>query len=540
MGHRGGYNGAATGVFPPPQPDATPLDPSLFRGFSYLVQGDAARRSTLGADPARAQAVLQALYDLVPGGVADDNPAMPSGYTYLLQFVAHDLVDTAMPLWAAAAAGLPSRNMRDAALLLDALYGGGPSVCPLAFAPAGGLPDYSTRLRLGVIADAAAQNLAGACPMRDIARLALDAVPAEAGNGGDAAVVFLADERNADNAIVSQITALFAILHNGITAKLAGALGPQACFTHASTALLTMYYSVIGQDLLRRLLHPDVHAVLSVRGADSPDWLWDGGRIPLEFTHGAFRIGHAMVRPSYQLNGSVANTFGIRDILAGPGGVTDLVPAPLPASWIVTWSRFFDTLGATPNRAKKLGIRQQMPLDFNALFDPPAANSPAGLTVRDWLSAAAARFWPLDVLIPALTRHYPASLPALTPARIGAWIDACVQSAPGTASAATVAAARAQLSTELPLPLYVVLEAEQDPANGGTHLGPIGSIIVGEVLWRLIGQRTAGLAAQMPLARQALGADWGKIEAVASMPDLVRLAAEWGSLSGCDTLPFIA
>jgi hypothetical protein len=29
-----------------------------------------------------------------------DNPYLPSGYTYLLQFIAHDMVSTRVPFWA--------------------------------------------------------------------------------------------------------------------------------------------------------------------------------------------------------------------------------------------------------------------------------------------------------------------------------------------------------------------------------------------------------------------------------------------------------
>jgi hypothetical protein len=70
-------------------------------------------------------------------------------------------------------------------------------------------------------------------------------------------------------------------------------------------------------------------------------------------------------------------------------------------------------------------------------------------------------------------------------------------------------------------------------------MGPLGSVIVGEVIFRLLMQRSAALSSLTPLARQALGADWVRITAVASMPDLIRLAADWGGLTGCLNLPFI-
>ena len=43
-----------------------------------------------------------------------ENPSIPSGYTYLLQFVAHDLVQSAIPLSIAGALGAGTANARRA------------------------------------------------------------------------------------------------------------------------------------------------------------------------------------------------------------------------------------------------------------------------------------------------------------------------------------------------------------------------------------------------------------------------------------------
>ena len=60
---------------------------------------------------------------------------------------------------------------------------------------------------------------------------------------------------------------------------------------------------------MRRVIHPAIYASYS---GPSPHFIdrphpagtlaigdWE---IPLEFSHGAFRFGHAMVRPEYQIN----------------------------------------------------------------------------------------------------------------------------------------------------------------------------------------------------------------------------------------------
>ena len=156
MGHRLALDAGSGGQtdFPVPQ-GTTPIDPRHFPGYAYLLgEPNDATRTTIGADPAKAREILTALYSLLPIAANNDNPRIPSGYTYLLQLVAHDLVDTTVPFWAAAEAGVPSRNMRNEPLALDTLYGGGPTICPMAFEPAGIIPDSRTHLRLGKVLDA--------------------------------------------------------------------------------------------------------------------------------------------------------------------------------------------------------------------------------------------------------------------------------------------------------------------------------------------------------------------------------------------------
>lgn len=541
MGHRGGnYVGMGFAGAPGAAPDlaAKPIDPRHFSGFSHLLGApDEASRSVIGADPAKAREILEALYSLLPIAANVDNPRIPSGYTYLLQFIAHDLVDTTVPFWAAAEAGIPSRNMRDQALVLDTLYGGGPTVCPIAFAPNGAMVDYRTELRLGRIGDAAGLGLTtGQCPYRDLARLKPGDGPAP-GNLDDAAQVYVADARSDDNTLLSQIVVLFSIVHNAIARKLAGRIGPQAAFAHASSATLAMYHAIIRQDAMKRLLDDRVYAALNARPASSSDWLWSGDGVPVEFSQGAFRVGHAMVRPFYRFN--TVNTFAVGEMLGGPV-LGDPVRDPLPSIWIVEWSRFFETGDVTPNYSLKLAIHQQIPLDFPDMFTPVAANTPGQMTLRDWLSAANARMWRLDALIDAARARYP-GLTFLDGPAIETWLTGLMQRCVGLDTAkATVGQNIALLKSDLPLPLYVLLEAQLDPAIAGAHLGPLGSVIVGETIFRRLTMEEEKLAGLIPAARQALGAEWDKIQSVASMPDLVRLAEDWGDLGNCPQLPFIA
>jgi hypothetical protein len=60
----------------------------------------------------------------------EDNRTIPSGYTYLLQFISHDLVNTSTSLAATAGRRFGFENARQQPLTLDNIYGGGPDVCP--------------------------------------------------------------------------------------------------------------------------------------------------------------------------------------------------------------------------------------------------------------------------------------------------------------------------------------------------------------------------------------------------------------------------
>ena len=355
------------------------------------------------------------------------------------------------------------------------------------------------------------------------------------GEPDDASQVFLADSRNDSSTLLGQIVVLFSIVHNAIAARLE-ALGPQQRFAHASTAVRAMYYAIIRNDLMKRLLHEPVYTILNARKPDSDEWLSRGEGVPLEFSHGAYRVGHAMVRPFYKFNDG--NTFPVAGVLQGPIPGED-VRSPLPSTWIVQWANFFE-LGGTPNYSLKLAIHQQLPLDFQGLFNPVAANSPDHITLRDWLSSANARTARIDALIQAADQHYP-DLKFLDGAAIQQWLTDLIHTSAGTAAAkATVTQSATLLATDLPLPLYILLESQLDPAVAGAHMGPLGSIIVGETIFRRLVTEEAKLAELIPAAKQALAADWDSIQSIKSMPDLVRLAEDWGNLKNCPQMPFIA
>jgi hypothetical protein len=528
------------------------FEPAEFAGFGYFLgRPGTGQRSRLGENPAEAQRLLLALSKALPPSdqywpdplrpniATDDNPFVPSGYTYLLQLVAHDAVQTSVPFWVAAGLGLASRNLRSAPLVLDTLYGGGPNASTVAYRPAGHSAGDRTMLRLGRYQSMTTGKAAKATegPFRDLARINLEPLANEVqpANFDDAYVTCAADVRNDDNIVLAQIVALFANVHGAIAEQLAGEQ-PEAVFGYAQVAMQRIYHAIVLQDLLPRILHPQVMATLVGRAADDRHWLWKTDKIPLEFTHGAFRIGHAMVRPNYKLNGLPIDPLTVGQTLR-VGGNRAETRFPLHQAWLVQWSHFFEmSPGVAPNLSRRISPTRSA-LDAEGLFNSPDGSEPETLALRDMLSAALARTWRVDKLLDHILAQNQNPVPSNWMFRdsderrdtIYNWL-------------AAHGLARADCDTladDPPLPFFVLLEAALDPAIAGRHLGPLGSIIIGEVIGRGVARERRQLAPTECAAKAAFKpAFWDEMTAIDSMPALINFAARHCGFAAAP-VPFI-
>src|ERR1043165_1395116 len=427
-----------------------------------------------------------------------ENPRIPSGYTYLLQFVAHDLVHSAIPLSVAGSLGAGTANARRTPLQLETLFGSGPVGSPFVYALDAPNDDRRTKLRLGRTRWKH-QKAQGGCPFRDIAR-----APAENVTGIDRSIkghrvalteALVADPRNDDHAIMSQLTALFALLHNGLidlvrerepasghNARLGAAYTRFSCARGAVTAI---YHNILRKDLMRRVLHPEIHAAYC--GAN-PDFIdrradsraGDGWQVPIEFSHGAFRFGHAMVRPEYQINDY--SNHDLNNTLE-KNSVNDPANMPLDDTWIVRWSRFFEINGSRPNFSRRIGPYLSDGLGNDQIFPAFDETDRVGLLYRDLFGAAIAGMWSVDALIAEIALRRPHFVNgsrlladrAWRAARLRAWLG----SSPvyGGLSADDVET----LANDPPLPFFILFEAMHQ--SDGMRLGTLGSLIVAEVIF---------------------------------------------------------
>jgi hypothetical protein len=517
-------------------------------GFRHFLGTPAAeeRFQVDGEDPRSSPAALATLRRRLrglatlmgarPPGSAE-NPNLPAGYTYLAQLAAHDMVSTSMAFWSAGGPDPGVANVHGAPLRLRTLYGGGPGACPFAFAPDDARDQNRSRFRLSAYAGAKGD----AADFRDIGRAA---TPGTLGNrggftGAGRGEALIADSRNDQSAPLSQITCLFQMLHNALLDMIPrpGTLPARALrerssarFAVAQEATILVFRSVLRHDLLPRLLDPKVRALYD---NPAPQWLEPepGPGIPLEFSHGAFRFGHAMLRDTYRIGRFTDATLA--DLLRqnstrGPNAV------PLTRDWLVRWSQFFELPGEPPpNLSMKLAPRYTAMLMGDGLFDPIEAGDPAGVAFRDLMSAGltgmrsvgslAAR---VAALRPELAAQSPLLAdPAARQAALAAWLGR--DSAVSLLAPADVAA----LAAEPPLPFYILFEAEREA--GGERLGTLGSLLVAETVYGALARERLGSEGEGGLAAalDRLCAAWlGDVRfpdppLVEDMPGLVAFVA---------------
>ncbi len=483
-----------------------------------------------------------------------ENPFIPSGYTYLLQFVAHDLVHSAIPLSVAGGIGGGTANARRTPLRLETLYGSGPVGSPHIYALDAATDDRRTKLRLGRMRWKENEPASG-CPFRDIAR-----TPAENLTGIDRSIAgvrvalteaLVADPRNDDHAVMSQLTALLALLHNGlidIIRRHEGDAGPNGQFGAAyrrflcaREALVAIYHSVLRNDLMRRISHPAIYA--AYRGPN-PDFIdrphaaagfptgsWE---IPLEFSHGAFRFGHAMVRPEYQINDLSLHDL---NVTLEKSSVNDPANMPLDETWMVQWSRFFEINGSTPNLSRRIGPHLSDGLGNDQIFPAFDETERVGLLYRDLLGAGLAGMWSVDALIAEVGRRSPRLMAGSRLLADRAWrVDRLREwLAAGQVYGALTRQDIETLSNDPPLPFFILFEAMHEME--GLRLGVLGSIIVSETIFGALADdpqsATSGLLVEQLdlVSREFYRTNvLQEIPEIASMAELVEFTTEIAGL----------
>jgi hypothetical protein len=354
-------------------------------------------------------------------GPQTDATGLHAGYTYLGQFISHELVRMTNPM--------PGIKSHDASpcLDLDSVYGRTPEEAP--------------RLSNGRF------------PIGENFRNGPDDLAREFG------VAQIPEQRNDDNVIVAQLHLFMQRFHNFTLDE-----GYAADAVAARSLVTRVFQLLVVEDFLRQILAP---AVFDSYFRFDRRWLgFDAARIPLEFSHAAFRFGHSMVRQQYE-GFRRANNVPVTDLFQGGRN--------LAADLVIDWHQFFGWPGLRdplpgPTQSPQNAAR----IDHIISPDMRAITTPDGMKI--------------DVVRKNLEAGVRAKLPTgLRYAKrvLNRTNGRAIQAALALVPLRDLAAARELEKTaialeDLPLWPYVLVEAVH--ASDGVQLGVLGSMICAEVL----------------------------------------------------------
>ena len=304
----------------------------------------------------------------------EENTGIPAGYTYLGQFIDHDI--TFDP-----ASSLQKQNdpdglvdFRTPALDLDSVYGRGPEDQPYMYEPNG------KKFLLGQVLTENGD------PINPKERTVPRDLPRFKGTVPNAkARAIIGDKRNDENVIVSQLQGVFLQFHNRLVdEKMAEFIDKNKNTGKNDADLKDMAFRTVDfKEIQRKVRWHYQYVVLNdflprIVGQHTMEKVWpswrdgntcgnepklclyhfhDDAYMPIEFAAAAYRFGHSMVRPIYRLNAKQkggqdpkqATQDEIDRGLAGRFFIFAGVQKrglngfdEFPADWAIDWSLYFD------------------------------------------------------------------------------------------------------------------------------------------------------------------------------------------------------
>ena len=287
----------------------------MFRSLPAAKYGktDADSRANLMTLGAR----MTSSFDPPKDGDDPEESGIPALYTYLGQFIDHDITFDPMSSLMQQSDPDALTDFRTPAFDLDNVYGRGPGDQPYLY------NDGPTFLLGDKIAGAIDPNA------QDLPR-----------NNADPRRALIGDPRNDENSIVSQLQGLFLRFHNRTVAD-----NPALDFPSIQRIVRFHYQWVVLHDFLPRMVHSSVLDELKSDDTGQFDrtklkffhWKHDPF-MPVEFSVAAYRLGHSMIRPGYRLNdNTLLPIFPVTGFPIGLDGFKAMDPARG-----IDWGRFID------------------------------------------------------------------------------------------------------------------------------------------------------------------------------------------------------
>ncbi|HST37890.1 MAG TPA: heme peroxidase family protein, partial [Conexibacter sp.] len=413
--------------------------------------------------------LAETMVDLNGRDAGDDSP-VPAAYTYFGQFVDHDI--TFDPVSQLQRLNDPDAlvDFRTPRFDLDSVYGAGPSASPFLYESRD--PVFGG-VKLLVGRNPANDPLQGGDPLdpQDLPR-------------NEQGRALIGDPRNDENIIVSQLQLAFLKFHDRAADRVRRAtrLSGAGLFQETRRLVTWHYQWVVIHDFLERIVGPELVRDVLVRGRRFFDWE-NAPFMPVEFSAAAYRFGHSMVRPGYDLN-EIVTGVPIFARAARPGTFESLHGfRRLPSLWTIDWSHFAPLTRRRPQPSRKINIRLAPPLMQLPTSVDAGRNPLAVLNLR----RGKALQLPSGQAVAGAMRLRPLSTAQLAFGRLR-----------------LSAAHRSAFEQDTPLWFYVLREAEVHGRS--QRLGPVGGRIVAEVLIGLLEGDPSGFLKAEPDWRPGRGA----------------------------------
>ena len=395
------------------------------------------KRAACSASEDAVEELARYMARLSEGGTSQ-NKRVAAGFTYLGQFIDHDLTFDPTPLTDRERDVHARLDFRTPRFDLDSVYGLGPDLQPYLYDSVVDPP--GVRMLIG-----------GSDGIVDLPR-----------NDQDRALI--GDFRNDENVIVSQLHLLFLQFHNAVVDHLEekGEVPPGQWFEEARRIVRSHYQWILVNEFLPRIVGKWMAD--SVR---EKRWFFKpAGRVymPVEFSGAAYRYGHSMVRSGYRLkrapaDGPTPPPIPFKDLFGRK---------PLTREHVLDWDRFYDM--RPPEEIEKepvLPLDVVLSMSIDPILSEPLLSLPDGgepVLARRNLRRGVQLGLPSGQDIAAAIHQ-----PVLEPDELDIRPDV---------------GHRDELLRATPLWYYVLAEARS--RAGGRHLGRVGGRIVGEVIVGLL------------------------------------------------------
>ena len=395
---------------------------------------------------------------------------IPAGYTYLGQFVDHDLTfDKTAVMLGERVTPAQLVQARSPSLDLDSLYGAGPQD-PVSAR----FYEDDVHLKMGrtdaIDPDPAKQGF-------DLPRRASGPLLSRR-------KAVIPDPRNDENLAVAQTHLALMRFHNRVVNTLPSSVLPAQRFVTAREIVVKHYQWMLRHDYLPRICDRRVVADVFRNGRKAFEVganPTDVPTMPIEFSVAAFRLGHSMVRDEYSWNRRFDFGSGSLDLLFEFSGLSgSLGGGPrLPSNWIADFRRLYDFGEAGRDDLVVPAARFNRAVRIDTMLVRPLRNLPelprgetANLALRNLLRAKMVSLASGQQLARFL-RSKGVAVETLTKAQVrigknGAELDALTK------------AQRDAFLRDTPLWFYILREAELE----GGKLRGVGARLVAETFHR--------------------------------------------------------